>query len=118
MALLDDKPRILDALAAIPGVKAALPAWPKADARMPCVVATLAANEPEDTYDDHEYLTALEYYIRVFTNYAQDRAEIAAHADKAMTALGYRRVFMWEDDGADTRQTVMRYRRICAADDD
>jgi hypothetical protein len=111
MALTDDKPRILAALAGIPGVAAALPSWPKDKARLPCIVVSEAGNTPEDSRDDDEYIVALAYYARVFSNRAEEQAAIASAVDDVMRALGYRRTFSWEDDGAEVRQKVLRYQK-------
>ena len=112
MALIDDKPRILAALAAVWGVKKALPAWPKTWAELPCVVVTEAGNKPVDYRDDKIHVVELEYYVRVFTETAQERSTIASAVDDAMGALGYRRSFSWEEDGEGGRQKALRYKKL------
>lgn len=111
MPLIDDKPRILAALRAIPGVIDALPVWPKDWAALPCIVVVKSGEAAADFRDDEEYLTDVEYYIRVFTNTETERAIISSAAHDAMQALGYRRTFAWEDDTAEARQMVLRYRQ-------
>ncbi len=112
MALIDDKPRVLAALRAIPGVKAALPAWPKDWAQLPCVVAEEVGNAPADLRDNQAYLTVVEMCVRAFADTAAERASVASAADDAMLALGYWRALAREEDGADLRQTVLRYKQI------
>lgn len=110
MALHDDKTRIRAALVAIPGVKRVLPAWPEDWQQIPTIVISEAGNMPADNRDDLEYVTELEYYIRVFAARASEIADIASAADDAMVGLGYERTISWEDDSAAVHQKVMRYR--------
>lgn len=110
MALLDDKPRVLAALEQIPGVTEALPAWPKDFARVPVIVVTEAGQEVADRRDDRRYLQQLEYYVRVFAKGTAQLTRIADAADDVMTELGYELTFAWEDDSAEVRQKVLRYR--------
>ncbi len=109
MALIDDKPRILAALAAIPGLADALPAWPQDWARLPCITVSEASNRPADQRDDREYITKLEYYVRVFSARAEELARIADAADDVMLGLGYTRTMVYDDDNPDVRQKAMRY---------
>lgn len=97
------------------GVKAALPAWPATKAKLPCIVVTEAGNTPIDHRDDREYIIELEYYVRVFSNTPGEQAKIASDVDDAMKALGYSRTFSWEDDGAEVRQKVLRYKQSFSA---
>jgi len=110
MALHDDKPRIIAALTGIPGLARALPAWPGDGTAFPCIVVSEAANKPADHRDDRERVTELEYYVRVFANGAAEQSQIASAADDIMQGLGYSRTMAWEDDSAQARQKVMRYR--------
>jgi len=110
MALKDEKPRIISALSRIPGLARALPAWPEDWAEIPCIVVSEAANVPAEHRDDRERITELEYYVRVFANRAEEQARIASEADDVMQELGYSRTMVWDDDGAEVRQKVMRYR--------
>ena len=110
MALVDDKPRILDAIATVPDVKKALPAWPKTWAELPCVVVTEAGNQPIDYRDNKIQIVELEYYVRVFADRASEIAEISSVVDDKMVELGYERTMSWEDDSAEVRQKVLRYR--------
>lgn len=113
MALLDDKPRILAALGALPNVKAALPDWPESWQKLPCVVVTESANQAAEYRDDEEHITELEYYVRVFARSSADRAVTASAVDDTMRELGYRRTFAWEEEnnGGGVRQKAMRYRK-------
>jgi len=110
VALRDDKPRIIQALSEIPGVARVLPTWPDDWAVLPCIVISEAANMPADWRDDRERITELEYYVRVFANRAAELSQIASAADDIMQSLGYARGMAWEDDGAQVRQKIMRYR--------
>lgn len=109
MALKDDKPRILAELAKIEGVKQALSAWPKDWGKLPCVVVSLASNQPVEYRDDREYVTELEYYVRVFAAKEAERADVASKVDDAMLSLGYTRGMHYEEDGEGIRQMAMRY---------
>ncbi len=110
MALKDDKRRVLQTLAAVPGVLTALPAWPSDWARLPCIAVMEASNMPTERRDDREYLTELEYYVHVFAATEPERARVSSDADDAMLALGYERTMAWEDDNETTRHKVLRYR--------
>lgn len=110
MALLDDKVRIRASFLEIPGVQRVLPAWPEDWTLLPTIVITEAGNAPADRRDDREYVTELEYYIRVFAARTAEIAEISSAVDDAMVGLGYERTMSWEDDGAEARQKVLRYR--------
>lgn len=112
MALIDDKPRILAELRTIPGLAAALPALPQDWTQLPCVVAEEANNVPADTRDNQAYLTLVEMCIRVFAETAAEQAAIASAVDDRMQALGYWRVAAREEDGADARQKVIRYKQL------
>ena len=109
-ALKDDKPRIIQALSEIPGVNRVLPAWPGDWAELPCIVICEASNLPADWRDDRERITELEYYVRVFAARAAELSSAASAADDIMQGLGYSRGMAWEDDSAEVRQKVMRYR--------
>lgn len=110
MTLKDDAPRILDALRQVEGITVTT-AWPKEEPTRPVVLLTLAGDTPADHRDDQEYLTELEYYVRVFAAKAADMRRICAAVQDAMEALGYRRTFRWEEPGEDGgwRQTALRY---------
>ena len=110
MALIDEKPRIIRALSDIPGLARALPAWPDDWAALPCIVVSEASNMPADHRDDRERITELEYYVRVFAKRAEQIAQVASAVDDIMQDLGYSRNMVWDDDSAEVRQKVMRYR--------
>ena len=69
-----------------------------------------ASNTPADIRDDRERITELECYVHVFATRAAELARVASAADDIMEELGYARGMAWEDDGAQVRQKVMRYR--------
>lgn len=108
--LIDDKPRILQALSGIPGLARALPAWPDDWAAMPCVVVSEASNRPVDYRDGLAWITEVEYCVRVFANRAAEQAKIASAADEVMGKLGYKRTMLWDDDQGAVRHKAMRYR--------
>lgn len=111
MPLKNDAPQIIAALATIPDVKAAHRGWPKNLETFPSIVLTEAGNAPADYRDDAEYLTELEYYIRIFAVKAEQIDAIANAVEDEMRGLGYTRTFCWEDDSAEIRQKVMRYKK-------
>lgn len=77
---------------------------------MPCITVNEATNKPADYRDDSEHITELEYYIRVFATTSAEKQRIASAADDAMQELGYVRGMVWDDDGAEQKQKVMRYK--------
>lgn len=109
MTLVDDAPRVVEALRAINGVTVGT-TWPKAEIRQPYVLITLAGDRSADNRDDQRYLTELEYYIRVFTDKAEAMRRVCNAVHAAMEALGYVLTFRWEEPGEGRRQTALRYR--------
>lgn len=109
MRLKDDTPRILEALRHVEGVTVTT-SWPGAPAGEPTVLVTLAGDRGTDRRDDREYLTEMEYYVRVFAAKAAGMRRVCAAVHEAMEALGYERVFRWEESGDGFRQTALRYR--------
>ena len=109
MTIRDDAPRILEALNGIDGLTV-VSAWPREEASGPVALVTLASEVAADRRDDRAYLTALEYYVRVFAAKSGEMREMCAAVDEVMEALGYERVMRWEEPGDGLRQTVMRYR--------
>ena len=109
---MDDTPRILDALAAVPGVTATYPAWPETWESLPCIIVSEAANRADSYRDDEEYTTELEYYVRVVARTAADRSRIASDADDVMQGLGYRRINTYDEDGTGIRQKAILYRQL------
>lgn len=111
LPLHNEAPAIVAALTLIPDVSKAHRGWPKSFEQIPCIAVAEAGNTPTDFRDDAEYLTELEYYIRVFAVKAEQIDAIASAVEDTMLGLGYTRSFSWEDDSADVRQKVMRYRK-------
>lgn len=111
MALIDDKPRLLEALGKIPKVKQARTSWPEDWAQVPCIILGEANNAPAVRYDNREHITELEYFVRVFAAGEAERQRIASDVDDVMMALDYERTWALDEDGSGIRQKAMRYRR-------
>ena len=111
MALKNDAGRILTALREVPDVASVTRGWPRQDAKLPCVLVGLAADAAEDYRDDEEYLTSLEYDVRIFSRTSDDSDAVSDAVDDAMRALGYRRGMRYEDYGEDIRMVVLRYKQ-------
>jgi len=109
MALRDDKPRVIEALRTLPDVKAVLDAWPERVSVLPTIIVEEARNSPADRRDDREYLTRLEYYIRIFTKHAKERSSLASAADDLLLTLGYERNFNHETGESGMCVKHMRY---------
>ncbi len=112
LPLHNEAPLIVAGLGQIPGVAAAHRGWPKDFESLPCIAVTEAGNAPADSRDDREYLTELEYYVRVFAVKAEQIDAIASAVEDTMLGLNYTRTFCWDDDSADIRQKVMRYKKL------
>lgn len=112
MALKNDAGRILGALKQVPGVASVTRGWPKQSAKLPCVLVGLAADVAEDYRDDEEYLTSLEYDVRIFSRTSDDSDAVSDGVDDAMRRLGYRRTLRYEDYGEDIRMVVLRYKQV------
>ena len=113
MGFVKETPALAAALGAIEGIQRVTRGWPKDFEKLPCAAITLAGDAPADYRDDGRRITELEYYIRVFTDQAVQRDGLCDAVDSVMAAHGYECTFRWEDDSADVRQTVMRYRKYC-----
>ena len=111
MAIHNEAEAIKARLAGVPGVKSTTRGWPRADALLPCVAVTKAADNPVEFRDDREYAAELEYYIRVFAERASLVDEIAEGVDAAMEDMGYLRTFAYDDDTGEVRIAAMRYRK-------
>lgn len=107
--LTDDTARILEALRGIPDVTVATK-WPVEVIGQPVLLVTLAGDKAVDYRDNRAYLCELEYYVRVFAARGEDMRNAASAAHEAMEALGYTKVFRWEESGEDAHQTVFRYK--------
>lgn len=112
MALKNDAGRILGAIKQVPGVASVTRGWPKQGAKLPCVLVGLAADVAEDYRDDEEYLTSLEYDVRIFSRTSDDSDAVSDGVDDAMRGLGYRRTLRYEDYGEDIRMVVLRYKGL------
>ncbi|MDD3410517.1 MAG: hypothetical protein PHY12_06875 [Eubacteriales bacterium] len=100
---------ILSALRALEGVKLVATNWPKALDTTPCVLLMQAGESAADYRDDAEYLTEIEWYVRVFCKKDEQQRTLCRAVHEAMEALGYRRTFRWDEGAADVRQTVFRF---------
>lgn len=109
MRAWDETPRITAALEQIEGLRVAT-AWPKECPEEPVALVTLAGERAAARRDDREYLTEMEYYVRVFTASSGDMRRLCAAVDEALEGLGYARTLRWEEDGEGWRQTAARYK--------
>lgn len=110
MPLHDDKPRIIASLKKIPGISNVVPAFPREFTKRPIIAITEAANRPVQFRDDREYLTQLQYMVRVFAHTEEEISRISSHVEDIMTiTLDYVRVGCWQDDSGQTRQRVITY---------
>lgn len=100
---------ILALLEGIAAVRSVTRGWPEAFDKLPCLAVSEAANAPADKYDDMEYSTGLEYYVRIFSRDSAAGDAIAAEVDRLMVQAGWERSLVYEDDNPDVRQRVMRY---------
>ena len=64
-----------------------------------------------DSRDDGEYLTRLEWYVRVFARKESEQWALCGGVEEAMARLGYRRTFHWEEGMADVRHTAYRFEK-------
>lgn len=103
---------ICDKLRAIDGVKSVTRGWPRHVDLLPCIALSKAEDTPVDFRDDRAHLCRLEYYIRIFTERAQEADCLSVLTDAVMEELGYMRTFSYDDDGQDVRMAVLRYRRF------
>lgn len=99
------------ALGALEGVRSVTRGWPRSFERLPCLAISKASDTPVDFRDDREHVAQLEYYIRIFTNRAQEADTLAPLVDEAMERMGYTRTFSYDDDDADVRMAALRYRK-------
>ena len=107
----NEAPKIKERLSQIEGVKSVTRGWPKSFAQLPCVAISKAADTPVNFKDDKEYITELEYYIRIFTNRVSDADALAETVDAAMEEMGYIRTFSYDDDDSEVRMAALRYRK-------
>ena len=88
--------QIKEALRGIVGVKLVTTAWPEKFDTLPCILLSLASEQGADFRDDEEYLTTVQWYVRVFAAKEDVVLRIAAAAYKEMKKLGYIRDGRWE----------------------
>lgn len=103
--------QIKNALRGVEGVKSVTRGWPASLEAMPCIAIAKAADTPVEYRDDMEYLTELEYYVRIFSQTVEAADAIAPEVETQMESLGYRRVFDSDEDDGETRIQAMRYRK-------
>lgn len=112
MALKNDALAICRALEVIEPVNTITRGWPKSFESLPTLAVSEAGNTPAEFRDDDVYLDELVYDVRIFSNSSAQKDAIAPSVDEIMTReLGYQRILVYDDDGADVRMKVMRYRR-------
>jgi len=112
MSFITEADRIGQALTIVRGVKCVTRGWPTAmdSDTLPCIVVQKAGEKSADRRDDREYLTEVEYYIRVFSKSASEADRVAADALGVVEGLGYERVFGWEEFTQDVCRVDMRVR--------
>lgn len=94
------------------GVKRVVTAWPKDFAVLPCLVVQLAGERPADYRDNREYLTEVEWYVRVFSGSERMHYALCEAVRERMEALGYVRTFRWEEGGAEVWHTAFRFKKV------
>ena len=102
---------IKDALKALPGVRLVCTGWLKTFDTLPCVLVQLAGEDAADRRDDGEYLTRLEWYVRVFARKESEQWALCGGVEEAMARLHYHRTFHWEEGMADVRHTAYRFEK-------
>lgn len=104
-----ERERVKAALRALSGVTVVATNWITANDALPCIVLLLASEEAADHRDDTEYLTEVEWYVRVFGTKEAPHRALCARMRAAMEGLGYKRTFCWDEGAATMRQTVYRF---------
>lgn len=107
----NEAPAIKERLSRIDGVASVTRGWPRSFAHLPCLAIAKAADTPVDFADDREYLTELEYTVRIFAQRIEEMDRLEGDVDEAMQELGYTRTACYEDDNAEVRMTALRYRK-------
>ncbi len=118
MSFVSEADRIGKALAMVEGVKCVTRGWPSAmdEDTLPCIVVQKAGERGADSRDNREYLTEVEYYIRIFARKAGSVDAIAKAAQRELEDLGYERVFTWEAFDGDICRVDMRVRAYLDTD--
>ena len=109
--LKDDGQRIVETLQAMEGIQFVTTMRPSTFDTLPCVLVTLAGERGIDWRDGEEFLTEVEYLIRVFTSSEEEMRTVCAAVFDTMIELGYTRVLRWEEDEMGMRQTAFRFKR-------
>ena len=107
--MIDHESKIKDALEGIPGLKSLSSSWPDDTTAFPAIVVDLASDQTADRRDDRPYLTELQYYVRLFARNKDDLRRMLTETDARMAAIGYERVFRFEQNDANVKQWVTRY---------
>jgi len=107
--MIDHEDKIKDALEGIPGLKSLSSSWPDDKTAYPAIVVDLASDLHVAFYNDRPYLTELQYYVRLFARNKDDLRRLLAEVDTRMEAIGYERVFRFEQNDANVKQWVTRY---------
>lgn len=111
MAYKNHAEEILDIVEAISQVKSVTRGWPADFSKLPCIAVSEAGNAPERYYADKEYLSKVEYYVRIFSKNTSLSDTIAAQVDALLTEQDWERTFAYEDDNPEVRQKIMRYKK-------
>lgn len=100
------------ALRSIQSVKLVSTTWPKNFATLPCLVVQLSGESPADYRDNREYLTELEWYVRVFSGSERAHYALCDAVRERLEALGYSRTFRWDEGGAEVWHTAFRFKKM------
>lgn len=111
MSETSDVARVMEALAALDGVRRVTRGWPDQPAgdTLPCAVVQLTGERALGFCDDEEYLVWREYTVRVFARDAATADALELDARRAMRELGYARSFSWEENDGSVHQRLSRY---------
>ena len=111
MSEQNETQRVLSALSALEGLRRVTRGWPSQpmEEALPCAVVQKTGESGVGWRDDLEYLTRLEYTVRVFAALPAQADTLAAGVKSAMEALGYRRVFGWEESDGRVHLRAMRF---------
>ena len=107
--MIDHESKIKDALEDIPGLQSLSSSWPNDETAFPAIVVDLASDQTADRRDDQPYLVELQYYVRLFARSKDELRQLMPAVDTRMAAIGYERVFRFEQNDANVKQWVTRY---------
>lgn len=108
---MNETDRIIQAVAAIEGVRSVTRGWPKQDAQLPCVALQLLERSAADTRDNDVYLTRSRYLIRVFGPTLSACDALKDEIVSAMGALHYTLERVQETDH-ETAQLRMTFEKL------